>query len=82
MHLPRGFGRGVLGPSKTPFGNIVAASSLPYVLIQLALVYMLRVSNLGPDEFEDGAGNHIQFLSIHAPRDFNNPFRVHHPHSD
>ncbi len=54
----------------------------PHIRVQLGLAYMLHRSNFEGNEFEHGRGEHIQPLSIHTPRDFNNPFRVPNPHSD
>ncbi len=56
--------------------NIVPPSFCPYILVQLALPYTLSRAICHPHEFELEGGGSVQPPSIHAPRDFNNPFWV------
>ena len=57
-------------------GDPRCGSSPPCIPVQLGLAYTQHWPKSCTHELEDGRGKHGQPHSIHAPRDFNNPFRV------
>ena len=73
---PSSRGAGATPHHQQPISDPRGGSSPPCIPIQLGLAYTQHRPKSCTHELEDGRGKHGQAHSIHAPRDFNNPFRV------